>query len=620
MKITSTLFCFALSFICLSLKAQNPGGIAGTALWYRADMNTSSTTDGNSLTSWKDISSGNQVTQSTALYQPAYYNDAANNINYNPVIGFDGTDFLQFTSATGLPSGSSARTIFVVGTPSTTANANQNMIWFGNTSTRQAYAIGTSTSQGQVSFYNADITTASGFWQAGQPGMLSSTYAGGNNGAVNLYANGALQSESGTATLNTTLDYGLIGAGVTQTGNTVYATNPWNGNIAEIIIYPSALSAANRLQVMSYLSIRYGITLDQTTVSNYVSSSGTTIWDATALANYTNNVSGVGKDNNENLLQLQSRSQNAGFQLTLAMGNSLAATNSANTGSITKDKSYIVWGDNNASTAFTRAITSGPTVYTSMSRTWAFTKTGWTDQNITVAVDSSVVTYMLVASDAAFSHIVNVVAMSGGSATISSSKIPSGDFVTFAKIIPLPVSMVSFTGTATKLGNELSWITASEQNNAYFSIERSTDGRTFDSIGRVDGQGTTNLQNNYTFIDEHPVTGTTNYYRLRQVDDNGWFTNTNVVELQTAAEATVDNDYKAYPVPAHTTMHLTIPSGVDQLTLSIYTVSGGLAMRQELEQPGSGTDLDVSRLASGVYYLNIVQANGGKKTIPFIKQ
>ena len=400
--------------------------------------------------------------------------------------------------------------------------------------------------------------------------------------------------------------------------------DPWNGNIAEIIIYPSALSAANRLQVMSYLSIRYGITLNQATATDYVSSNGTTIWDATGLALYSNNIAAVGKDNNENLLQLQSRSENAGFQLSVAMGSSIAATNSANTGSIvSRRQKFTSYGETTRrSTAFTRAITSGPSIYTAMSRTWAFTKTGWTDQNITVTADSSVVTYMLVASDAAFSHIVNVVPMSGGSATISSSKIPSGDFVTFAKIIPLPVSMVSFTGTATKLGNELSWITASEQNNAYFSIERSTDGRTFDSIGRADGQGTTNLQNNYTFIDEHPVTGTINYYRLRQVDDNGWYTNSNVVALQTA-EATVagGNDFKAYPIPAHTTMHLTIPNGVDRLTLNIYTVSGQLALRQELEQPGNGTDLGCEPPGCrDVLPEHRSGEQGDKKTIPFIKQ
>ena len=192
MKITSTLICFALSIVSVSLKAQNPGGVTGTALWFRADMNTSTTTDGHDLSFWKDIANGNQVTQTTSLYQPSYYNDAANNINYNPVINFDGTDFLQFTSATGLPSGSSARTIFVVGATSTTSNANQNIIWMGNTSTRQAYAIGAQTSLGANSFYNASVTTGSGFWQAGQPGMLSATYAGGNNGAVNLYENGTL--------------------------------------------------------------------------------------------------------------------------------------------------------------------------------------------------------------------------------------------------------------------------------------------------------------------------------------------------------------------------------------------------------------------------------------------
>lgn len=81
----------------------------------------------------------------------------------------------------------------------------------------------------------------------------------------------------------------------------------------------------------------------------------------------------------------------------------------------------------------------------------------------------------------------------------------------------LPVSLTLFEAYARKQGVELKWQTASEEQNAHFVIERSGDGYTFESIGEVDGQGTTYQIINYRWEDPRPLRGK-NYYRLRQVD------------------------------------------------------------------------------------------------------
>ncbi len=84
----------------------------------------------------------------------------------------------------------------------------------------------------------------------------------------------------------------------------------------------------------------------------------------------------------------------------------------------------------------------------------------------------------------------------------------------------LPVDLISFdltkSGSTTAL---LEWTTASETNNDYFEIMRSTDGITFISIGTVDGAGTSNTLHNYSYTDEGLGQGTY-YYKLRQVDFN----------------------------------------------------------------------------------------------------
>lgn len=82
---------------------------------------------------------------------------------------------------------------------------------------------------------------------------------------------------------------------------------------------------------------------------------------------------------------------------------------------------------------------------------------------------------------------------------------------------PTPVSYSEFLGRSEGGHNILSWTTASEIENAYFMVQRSLDGNSFEDIGKVDGHGTTNVKHQYTFADIFPNHGV-NYYRLVQYD------------------------------------------------------------------------------------------------------
>ena len=85
----------------------------------------------------------------------------------------------------------------------------------------------------------------------------------------------------------------------------------------------------------------------------------------------------------------------------------------------------------------------------------------------------------------------------------------------------LPVSWLAFEAFENEeAAIELHWSTATELNNDRFEIEKSFDGKTFDVIGEVAGNGTTNSRSNYTFLDAVPFNGI-NYYRLKQVDYDG---------------------------------------------------------------------------------------------------
>lgn len=84
----------------------------------------------------------------------------------------------------------------------------------------------------------------------------------------------------------------------------------------------------------------------------------------------------------------------------------------------------------------------------------------------------------------------------------------------------LPINLLSFTGQRVNTNIELQWVTSSENNNAYFTIQKSTDGVNWQYLDTVAGQGTTLQQTSYTYLDRHPF-NSYNYYRLLQTDFSG---------------------------------------------------------------------------------------------------
>ncbi len=86
--------------------------------------------------------------------------------------------------------------------------------------------------------------------------------------------------------------------------------------------------------------------------------------------------------------------------------------------------------------------------------------------------------------------------------------------------ISLPVSLTEFKGYKKETTAQLIWTTESELDNDYFTLERSDDGRTFESLATINGQGTSISENEYVYTDKHPLIGT-NYYRLKQTDFDG---------------------------------------------------------------------------------------------------
>lgn len=190
---------------------------------------------------------------------------------------------------------------------------------------------------------------------------------------------------------------------------------------------------------------------------------------------------------------------------------------------------------------------------------------------------------------------------------------PNTATATARPVGPLPVSLTTFEAQAAGTDARLTWTTASEQNNAYFGVERSSDGQTFTQIGRVGGHGTTLAVSNYAYTDAggaSPVAGPV-YYRLRQVDLDGTATYSPVRTIGLAAAgpaAVAIFPNPATPADAAVTLDLrTLPSG----TYAVSLVSAlGSTVASCSMQGGQNQALTLpATLASGSYLL-LVQGNG----------
>ncbi|MBN8825903.1 hypothetical protein [Spirosoma sp.] len=112
---------------------------------------------------------------------------------------------------------------------------------------------------------------------------------------------------------------------------------------------------------------------------------------------------------------------------------------------------------------------------------------------------------------------------------------------------PLPVSLLFWKGTADEKTVKLEWATTWEKNADYFLIQRSTDLKVFDNVGKVQSKGTTQETQAYTFVDETPALGH-NYYRLVQTDLDGSRETSRIISIYRPANDLSDR-LTVYPNP-----------------------------------------------------------------------
>src|ERR1035441_1274864 len=119
--------------------------------------------------------------------------------------------------------------------------------------------------------------------------------------------------------------------------------------------------------------------------------------------------------------------------------------------------------------------------------------------------------------------------------SLFSIQLFAGIGVGYSPVGSLPVELTSFTAKQSVSGVELYWVTATEVNNFGFDVERSyllspNDKTIWVKIGFISGHGNSNSPNNYSFTDNKPLSGKSQY-RLKQIDKNGAFKYTKIIEV-----------------------------------------------------------------------------------------
>jgi len=268
----------------------------------------------------------------------------------------------------------------------------------------------------------------------------------------------------------------------------------------------------------------------------------------------------------------------------------------------TPAKPIIIVSSTSISAPQTGVVYTCQTVANATSYTWLYTGTGTTINNngdSTITVDFNAL---------ATSGNIQVVTVNGG--------CTSAIDTIAVTVIPLPVKIsnyelqiVNSTINKSKQVANL-WTTATEINSKNFEVQRSNDGRNFVSIGTITAKG---FANEYSFVDDKPFMGL-NYYRLKQIDNDGKFA-LSVVKTINLNSNEIFN-VSIYPNPAKNVLNITVANG-DVKQVRIFN-SLGKTVYTTIENRTSYI-LNLTSLSSGIYFVEILTNDGRREVEKFSK-
>lgn len=566
-----------------------PGGVGKTdgtstlELWYDSrdpDADGTSPAVGSQLVTWSDKSGNNvDVTRNAA----GVATHTANGVTFN------GTGYLRGSDAT-LPSGSNSRTV-ILAVQQASTTGHQAFFFYGTASANDSYGIlklgsGDTPAQGiRNFFYNNDANVASGTLTTRTPiTVIGATY---RSNTQTIYVGG-----TGTNNTPTTPTTTLGGANALNIGGwSAYAATYSTATIAEVIFFSEVINSAQMIIINNYLVAKNGTSL---------ATNDTYTMDGSG---YDYEMVGIGKAADGEHLD--------------ARGTGIVRIFTLNTTGAMVSGEYLMTAHDNGSittTAKTAPEVDGVTIKERLRRVWGVTEVGDVG-GISVQFDIS--SYpgtplaenmrLLIDRDGDGFDDLDVTPVSGASiqndlVTFHNVNFQSGDRFTLGNTElahPLPVRLLSFNARAEHNVVKLEWITASETDNDFFTVERSPDGKQWQSILKVDGAGTTNERTIYQAVDDGPLKGYS-YYRIKQTD----------FDLEHAYSAPVGayiehKQVTLYPNPSPDgVFYVNTPFEAAPEDVRILGVSGQ-HMKARIYREGDKIVVDGAELPAGVYMLQV---------------
>jgi subtilisin-like proprotein convertase family protein len=178
---------------------------------------------------------------------------------------------------------------------------------------------------------------------------------------------------------------------------------------------------------------------------------------------------------------------------------------------------------------------------------------------------------------------------------------------------PLLVNLLSYSLNCTSTGVVIDWSTASEVNNNFFTIERSNDGERFEEVVKIDATGNSNTVRNYQYVDAG-IQSDNSYYRLTQTDFDG------MVSVLGIKAVSCNNMVKVYLIiPNPFNDKITIQGLTEVFVpIDIFDYSGTLVYSDKVNFI-TGENLNLSTLASGIYWVRLLDVDGVVHQFKIIK-
>ena len=170
----------------------------------------------------------------------------------------------------------------------------------------------------------------------------------------------------------------------------------------------------------------------------------------------------------------------------------------------------------------------------------------------------------------------------------------------------LPVSLSLFNAALNSEGKvDITWTTMSEQDNDFFSVQRTADGDYFEEVEEVPGAGNSIVRIDYSAIDEEPLLGTS-YYRLMQQDYDGAQTYSDMVAVNNNFIANLTSFSLFYEGNQTINLRYTLGSQA-QYNLQVYDISGKLIYSDvlNLDAGTANTQINITDLSKGLYFVNL---------------